>query len=79
MIRLAHAIAVAAAVTCRASGQHVLAGTPSPNKQIAVVEERGEDGDRDYYFLDEPSGKKLGLVLPAGQRHRLSNVAIVAS
>jgi hypothetical protein len=43
------------------------------------VEERSDSGDRDYYFEDQPSRKKLGFVLAPEQRNELSNVIICAS
>jgi hypothetical protein len=70
---------VFATVAANAAEERVLPATVSPDKQFAIVEVRVVDGQRDYYFVHQPSRKRLGFVLPREQRHEISNVAIVAS
>jgi hypothetical protein len=77
--RILFVVASAFVLNCRGAEQHVLAGTQSPDKKTAIVEEQTDDGDRDYYFVQNSNHKKLGYVLPADQRGQVSNVAIVAS
>lgn len=80
MIRLAVFAAICAfTVSSHAGEQHVLARTKSPDKRIMIVEERADNGDRDYYFVQQPGGRKLGFVLPTDQRHEISKVSIVTS
>jgi hypothetical protein len=67
------------AASCYADEERVLPGTASPNKQFAILESRAANGQRDYYFVHQPSRKRLGFVLPPAQRGVISNVAIVAS
>ena len=66
------------AVACHGAEQQVLPGTLSPDKKVAILEETNDSG-RDYYFVQMPGEKKIGLVLPADQRGQISNVNIVAS
>lgn len=70
-------VVLVVAVTCRGAEERTL--SVSPNKQVAIVEERGDSGKRDYYFVQQPSRKKLGFVLPPDQRNEISNVGVVAS
>jgi hypothetical protein len=62
-------------VTCQAGEVRIL--SESPNKKIAIVEERDDSGERDYYFVRRSSEKKLGFVLPPDED--ISNVAVGAS
>lgn len=66
------------AVTCHAAEKRVLPGTSSPDKRTAIMEKSDDEG-RDYYFVAQPSGKRLGDVLPPAQRGQVSNVSIITS
>ena len=71
-------VAVLAAVaSCPAAERRIL--STAPDRRFAIVEERAESGERDYYFVRRADGRQLGFVLGAEHRHEISNVAIVAS
>ena len=66
-----------ASASCSAAERRIL--STAPNRRVAIVETRSDDGDRDYYFVRSSDNKRLGFVLPSDQRNEISNVAIVAS
>jgi hypothetical protein len=75
-------ILIAAAVCATnsfAGEKKIVAGTWSPDRTTAIVEERNpENGGRDYYFAAQPNGGKLGDILEPDEND-ISNVAILAS
>ena len=79
MIRQPFIVTLFLAATCHAIEPRVLTHTLSPDKQVAIMRERAEAGDLDYYFVQQSGGKKLGFVLPPETRHELSNVSFVTS
>ena len=80
MIRLAiFAVTVALVAKSHATETKVLTSTFSPDKRTVIAVEQSKNGDHDYCFLQKSSGKKLGFVLPAEQRHEISKVHFVTS